>query len=337
VKFSDKANPMNIKTRPVFNIDDIVAESIMIDSDTPGVSLHLRRKYLRSQTEYTTDNTLVMVHDATYSSGSLYDVRLDGLSFMDVLALRGLNVYAVDVRGYGHSTRPVEMEAPPDDNPPLYGTEIGVRDLAHAVEWVRQSLGLERVQIFGMSWGGTVAGAYTSRNNDKVNRLVLLAPQWLNDQGARIDEGGKLGAYRHVAVGESKMRWVSAAPAEHRETLIPPGWFEAWAAASLAEDPKSNHYQPPAMRAVNGTIQDVRDFWSVNRPFYQPQDIIRPVLLVHGEWDADVPLRLMNHYFTALTSSPERRWVEIGEATHMMLMEKNRLTVFRTVADFYFP
>ncbi|WP_459176527.1 alpha/beta hydrolase [Ewingella americana] len=328
---------MNSKSESVFNTDNIVTESIMIDSDTPGIRLHLRRKYLRSQAAFTADNTLVMIHGATYSSGSLYDVRLDGFSFMDALALRGLNVYAVDVRGYGHSTRPAEMDVPPEDNPPLYGTETGVRDLAQAVEWVRDSLDLPRVQIFGMSWGGSVAGAYTSRNNDKVNRLVVLAPQWLNDQGARLDEGGKLGAYRRVAVGESKMRWVSAAPADKQEELIPAGWFETWAAASLAEDPQSDRYQPAAMRAVNGTVRDVRDFWSVNRPFYRPQEITRPVLLVHGEWDADVPLRLMTAYFTSFTASPERRWVEIGEATHMMLMEKNRLQVFRAVADFYLP
>src|SRR5471030_1192845 len=161
---SNKVNAMNSKSESVFNTDNIVTESIMIDSDTPGIRLHLRRKYLPSQNAFTADNTLVMVHGATYSSGSLYDVRLDGLSFMDALALRGLNVYAVDVRGYGHSTRPVEMDAPPLDNAPLFGTETGVRDLAQAVEWVRDSLDLPRVQIFGMSWGGSVAGAYTSRN-----------------------------------------------------------------------------------------------------------------------------------------------------------------------------
>lgn len=316
-------------------IDDVISESLMIDSDTAGIQLHIRRKYLRSTTPFNADNTLVMVHGATYSSGSLYDVRLDGLSFMDSLALRGLNVYAVDVRGYGHSTRPPEMDAPPEDNAPLFGTETGVRDLAQAVTWVRQSLGLERVQIFGMSWGGSVAAAYTSLNNDQVNRLVVLAPQWVNDQGSRLDEGGALGAYRRVAVGESKMRWLNAAPENHRHDLIPEGWFEAWAEASLAEDPQNQQTQPATLRAVNGTVQDVRDYWSVNRPFYQPQNITRPVLLVHGEWDADVPLRLMTPYFTAFTSSPERRWVEIGEATHMMLMEKNRLQVFRAVADFY--
>jgi len=331
----NQVHTMNTSEHNMANIDQIISETIMIDSDTPGIRLHIRRKYLRSHALSTADNTLVMVHGATYSSGSLYDVRLDGLSFMDALALRGLNVYAVDVRGYGHSTRPAEMDAPPEENAPLFGTETGVRDLGQAVEWLRQSLGLARVQIFGMSWGGSVAAAYTSLNNDNVNRLVVLAPQWLNDQGSRLDVGGTLGAYRHVAVGESKARWLNAAPEEHRHDLIPEGWFEAWAAASLAEDPQSQSTQPASLRAVNGTIQDVRDYWSVNRPFYQPQAITRPVLLVHGEWDADVPLRLMTPYFTSFTSSPERRWVEIGEATHMMLMEKNRLQVFRAVADFY--
>ncbi|STQ44270.1 proline-specific peptidase [Ewingella americana] len=251
-------------------VDEIHSESLMINSDTPGISLHLRHKYLPSTNAFTADNTLVMVHGATYSSGSLYDVRLDGVSFMDALALRGLNVYAVDVRGYGHSTRPAEMDAPPLDNPPLFGTETGVRDLGSAVDWVRQKLGLERVQVFGMSWGGSVAAAYTSQNNEKVNRLVVLAPQWVNEGGSRLDEGGQLGAYRRVAVGESRPRWVNAAPEAHRHDLIPDGWFEAWAAASLAEEPQSQQTQPPTLRAVNGTIQDVRDYWGSQSAVLSP-------------------------------------------------------------------
>jgi hypothetical protein len=35
----------------------------------------------------------------TYASGSLYDVPLDGLSFLDFAAPYGYDVYAFDVRG----------------------------------------------------------------------------------------------------------------------------------------------------------------------------------------------------------------------------------------------
>ena len=318
------------------SIDGLVGESILIDSGTPGIQLFIRHKRLGSLTSLTSENTVVMVHGATYSAGSLYDVRLAGLSFMDYLALRGLNVYAVDVRGYGHSTRGAAMEAPAENNAPLYGTATGVHDLGQAVDWVRASLGLEKVHIFGMSWGGSVSAAYTSQNNERVNRLVVLAPQWLNDQGARIDSGGTLGAYRLVDVYGTRNRWLEAVPPAQRATFLPEGWFETWAAATLAEDPQSARYEPPLLRAVNGTIQDVRDYWADNKPYYQPQEITRPVLLVHGEWDMDVPLRLMTPFFTSLTRSPDRRWLEIGESTHMVLLERNRLLAFRAVADFYF-
>jgi pimeloyl-ACP methyl ester carboxylesterase len=317
------------------DVDSLVSDHFTLDSDTPGISLHLRHRRLADLETFNADNTLVMVHGASYSSGSLYDVRYNGMSFIDYLALSGLSVYALDVRGYGHSTRPSEMSLPAEDNLPLCGTEIGIRDLNQVVDWVREKHQLERVQIFGMSWGGSVAGAFTSRYNDKVNKLVVLAPQWLNSGPMRIDNGGKIGAYRLIPVSQGKANWLAAAPAEHRDGLIPEGWFEAWAEQTLAEDPQSQNSTPAVLRAVNGPVQDVRNFWAVGKPFYRPQDVTRPVLLVHGEWDADVPLRIMSDYFTSFTRAPVRRWVEIGESTHMMLMEKNRLQAYRAVSDFY--
>ncbi|HEY3426697.1 MAG TPA: alpha/beta hydrolase [Negativicutes bacterium] len=88
------------------------------------------------------------------------------------------------------------------------------------------------------------------------------------------------------------------------------------------------------MRAVNGPILDIREFWTVGKKFYEPKDISVPVLLIHGEWDIDVPLDLAQSYFTSLTNTQYRRWVEIGEATHMVLLEKNRLQAFQEVKNF---
>ncbi|OTP67682.1 hypothetical protein PAMC26510_30455 [Caballeronia sordidicola] len=38
--------------------------------------------------------------------------------------------------------------------------------------------------------------------------------------------------------------------------------------------------------------------------------------------------------FSKLTNAPYRRWVEIGEGTHSVLMEKNRWQVFAAVQAF---
>jgi len=103
----------------------------------------------------------------------------------------------------------------------------------------------------------------------------------------------------------------------------------------LAEDPWSAGHAPDRLRATNGPIQDIRDYWSVGRKYYDPAGIRVPVLLVHGEWDVDVPIHLAQAFFLELSHAPYRQWVEIGEATHLVLLEKNRLLAFEAVRDFY--
>lgn len=315
------------------HVDAIAVEDMMIPSDTPDIQLHLRRKRVMGG-DGSAGQSVLLAHGATYPSGSLFDVRLDGLSFMDHLALQGLDVYALDVRGYGGSTRPSAMAEPPEANEPLVRTEVGVSDLGSAVDFLLSRNGLDRINLIGMSWGGSVAGAYASRANGKVARLALVAPQWLSGVPIPIDPGGPLGAYRRVPVLDARTRWLSAAPEHARAELIPSGWFEAWAQASLASDPEAGSTTPPTMRAVNGPILDIREYWAVGRPFYDPGAITVPVLLVHAEWDIDVPIALALDYFGQLTSARYRRWVEIGEGTHMVLLEKNRLQAYQAISQF---
>lgn len=314
---------------------DLVFEQYYVPTSDAGIEIHVRNKRPASMTQFRPDRTIVIIHGATFSSGSLYDVPFNGMSFLDFLAAAGYDVHALDVRGYGQSSRPSEMESPADDSAPVIGTDTGVDDLGVVVDHVRALRGLERVCVFGMSWGGTVAGAYTSRNADKVEKLALLAPQWLSDKPVPIDTGGPLSAYRLVPVRESKARWLSTAPEYGRATLIPDGWFEQWADFTLSEDPWSQERTPSLMRASNGPIQDIRDYWRVGRKYYNPSEIVVPVLLVHGEWDIDVPIDLAQALFLELKNAPYRKWVEIGEATHLVLLEKNRLIAYKAIRDFF--
>ncbi len=58
------------------------------------------------------------------------------------------------------------------------------------------------------------------------------------------------------------------------------------------------------------------------------------MLLLHGEWDLDVPLPRMSALFQRLTGARYRRWIEIGEATHMMVMECNRWQILSEILLF---
>ena len=310
----------------------ITTEEFFVPSDTAGIDLHLRRKRLSHVEKFTGERTLLLMHGATFSSGSLFDAPVSGTSFMDQLAAAGFDVYAVDVRGYGASTRPPEMEGAVDPSSRPVRIATAVRDLGSAIDSILASRKLDQLNLVAMSWGGSIAGAYTAKNNNKIKRLALIAPLWLRETPGRIDPGSDLPTYREVDLSKYEESWRAAAPKEQREVLIPPGWFEAWAKNTLAIGPQGT--VPNSILAPSGAIQDIRDYWAVGRPFYDPGEIRVPVLLIHGESDVDVPFDTARDFFSRLTAAPYRRWIEIGQGTHMVILVKNAWQAVNSIIGF---
>lgn len=312
-------------------VDAVMAEDIRIDSDTPGIGLFLRNKHLRDVPPQP-GRILLYVHGATYPSETAFDLRLDGLSWMDYIAAHGWDVWLVDLRGYGRSTRPSEMGQPAKDNAPLVTTDVAVRDVGAAVDYILKNRKASKISLLGWSWGTSIMGTYAAANNDKVDRLVLYAPLWLRTTPLLIGGDGPLGAYRTVNRDGAKKRWLTGVPEDKQAGLIPQGWFEAWADATWATDPQSEG--AGMLRAPNGVIQDVRDYWAAGKPYYDATQIRVPTLLVKAEWDQDTPAYMAQALFPLLKNAPSRRYVEIGEGTHTVIMEKNRMQLFREVQMF---
>ena len=312
----------------------LVMEEFMIPSGDPGISLYVRNKHAEGMKRFRSDRVLLYVHGATYPAETAFDLQLNGLSWMDYIATRGYDVYLVDVRGYGKSTRPPEMDKPAAENEPIVRTQTAVKDVGTAVEFIRKRRGVDKVVLLGWSWGTTIMGMYTSQNNDKVHKLVLYAPAWLRQSASLTDSGGKLPAYRTVTKDSAKARWLTGVPEEKKATLIPAGWFEAWADATFATDPVGARQNPPVLRAPNGVVADGREHWSAGKPLYDPAEIRVPTFLAHAEWDQDTPNYMLYAYFEKLTGTPYKRYVQIGEGTHTVIMEKNRMQLFQAVQQF---
>ena len=132
----------------------------------------------------------------------------------------------------------------------------------------------------------------------------------------------------------AKTRWFTGVPENKKADLIPAGWFEAWADATFATDPVGASQNPAVLRAPNGVVQDNRDYWSVGKALYDPAQIRVPTFLAHAEWDADLPSYMLYEYFARLTNAPYKRYVQIGEGTHTVIMEKNRMQLFQAVQQF---
>ena len=312
--------------------------NIMIASGEPGIELCLRNKHPAGMQKFYAEKTLLYVHGATYPAETTFDLPIEGASMMDLIAARGYDVWLVDVRGYGCSTRPKEMNEPAASNKPIVTSEVAVQDYGAAVEHVLKARGIARLNAMGWSWGTETAGMYTSQHNDKINRLVLYAPLWLFKEGTGVAapaaNAPPLGAYRTVTREAARERWFKGVPEDKRAALVPPGVLDAWLDATFASDPEGAKQTPPVLRAPNGVLADIGAFWRAGKPQYDPGKITVPTFLIHAEWDADLPSDQAQGYFAQLKNAPYRRLVEMSEGTHAVMLEKNRMQFFREIMGF---
>ena len=312
----------------------LVMEEFMVPAVDPGISLYVLNKHPQGMNDFSGEKILLYVHGATYPSETAFDLKLNGMSWMDYIARHGYDVYLVDLRGYGRSTRPPEMDQPPDQNAPIVRTTTAIKDVGAAVDFILKRRGVSKINLIGWSWGTSIMGWYTAQNNDKVNKLVLYAPQWIRTTASLVQAGPKIAAYRTVSRNAAKGRWLTGVPEDKKDSLIPPGWFDAWADATFATDPVGSKQTPPMLRAPNGVVQDGLEYWSAGKPLYDPAGIRVPTFLAHAEWDADLPSYMLYAYFAKLTNAPYKRYVQIGEGTHTVIMEKNRMQLFQAVQQF---
>jgi pimeloyl-ACP methyl ester carboxylesterase len=313
----------------------LVTEEFMVPSEGAGVRLYVRNKVPGSMERFSAEKTVLFVHGATYPAETTFDLQVGGFSWMEYIARQGYDVYLVDVRGYGRSTRPPAMSRAPGDNPPFATTEEAAADVAAAVRFILNRRGIPKLNLIGWSWGTAIMSFYTTRNNDKVSKLVLYAPSYIRQTPSLVQTGpGPLGAYRTVTIDAAKQRWLTGVPADKVASLIPPGWFEAWAKSNLEADPEGAKRTPPVIRAPNGVVLDGQRYWSAGKALFDPADIRVPTLLVKAEWDQDTPAYMAQNVFAKLSNAPYKRYLEIGEGTHTIILERNRMQLFRAVQQF---
>lgn len=310
----------------------VVSETIFVPaSDDPSIRLHVRNKRLAGKSSFGQDRIVLFVHGATYSSESAFDLDLPGGSWLDIAANRGFDAYMMDVRGYGRSTRPASMEQAPDRNPPFADTADAVRDVSAVVDFIRKRRGVSSINLVGWSWGTTIMAGYTAKNNDAVNKLVLYAPLWLIREAPPISGAG---AYRTVVKENARKRGSNGIPADRIEELSPTAWFEKWWSANLASDPVGASRNPPVVRAPNGVLKDLGQYWTKGKPWYDPKDIRVPTMIVVAEWDRDTPPYMSQDLFGLLTNTRDKRLVMLGEGTHAIVLEKNRMKLIESVQHF---
>ncbi len=304
-----------------------------IDALDPDVRLHLREKRPRGKEKFEARATLLMVHGRMAPGSVAYDLPVPGYSWMDYVAARGFDVFALSIRGFGESTWPQEMRASPAGKPPAIPGRVAVRDIEAAVRFIRERREVDTIGILGRSWGTTTGPAYAADNMAHVHTLVLYAPYYAYDNPLRARQledprapgefDARRGAWSWCAEKDVHRRWWGHIPGEAhhkwREPRVPKAYFREL----LRHDPEGARRRTPAFRLANGSLLDLYDR-SRNRPLYDAAKITCPTLLIRGDQDGASADPEAWGLYRALRNSPGKRYVIIHDGTHFMELEKRR-------------
>jgi proline iminopeptidase len=219
----------------------------------------------------------------------------------------------------GHSDRP---------NDPANWT---VDRFVSEIDYLRDALGLDRVLVFGNSWGGTVASEYAMRQPAGLVAVVLSSPlisteRWIADNTEyrnQLPDDVEKALDKHEAAGTIDSKEYQDAVMvfymRHFNRMDP--WPEELNRTFEVFSPDLyNTMWGNTEFNATGTLKDYDSSDRLSR-------IQVPVLYTCGEFDESTPAA--NKYFASLTPKAEIKVIPGASHTAFLEQRKQYLTIIR--------
>jgi len=278
---------------------------------------------------------LLLIHGARVSAKASFDLRVPGGSLAGDLAARGFDVYMLDVRGYGASTRPAEMALAPTAGAALVRSNAAVEDIDAAVDFVRRRSGGANVALLGWATGGQWAGHYATLHSPKLSAVIMLNSLYrgtsshpLIGRGTAMEDKQHAGAYSSAACGNYRLTDAASTLGpwdrtlgEEKDSARDPAVAKAYVEAALDSDSTSGQREPRSFRAPCGAMED-SFYLASGRQLWDASLITAPVMAIAGEKDFWSRPEDMQNLQADLVHSPAVRMVRIPGATHFLHLER---------------
>jgi pimeloyl-ACP methyl ester carboxylesterase len=316
---------------------------VRVTSTVPAIAGQAAQLYVRERvqaggalrTSAFGDRVVLFVHGAGTPAEVAFDVPYQDYSWMAFLARAGFDVFAVDMTGYGRSTRPAPMDDPcnlakdrqagfvaapcaPGYPHTLTSVASDWAEIGAAVDYIRALRHVERVSLVAWSRGGPRAGGYASQHPDKVRRLIVLAPAYdrnapANSAERTLADGVPLNTQSRQDFDVNWDRQVGCTD-QYDRAASNAVWTEM-----LASDPVGATWGPGVRRApeMTGT-------W----PAAMAAKLKTPFLMISGAHDKQVPQERVRELYADAGSS-EKVFVDLACSSHNAMWERNHLLLFR--------
>ena len=329
---------------------EIRRQDFFVNSD-PDVHIFVREVVAASGHASGIGQPILLLHGARVPGLASFDLPVAGGSFAQDLAARGFAVYVMDVRGYGRSTRPLQMEEPPDAHTPLVRSNDAALDISAVVDAICARRSVTHVAIFGWATGGQWAGYYASAHPRKVSALILLnslyrgnSAQPLIGRGTDSEDPAHSGQFNPASCGSYRFNdaasllrpWDHSIPAEDKSEWRDPAVAKAYVDAALASDPTSQSRTPPSSRSPCGAMED-SFYLAIGRQLWDASLVTAPTLVLASSRDFWSRSEDRQNLAADLVHSERVQVVVLPNATHFVHLdraERGRKELLDTIAAF---
>jgi pimeloyl-ACP methyl ester carboxylesterase len=314
---------------------------VSVRSTAPSMSGQIAQIYVRERLRAGTvlramslaNRVVLFIHGGGTPAEVAFDVPYQDYSWMAYLAQTGIDVFAMDVTGYGRSTRPLPMNdpcnLPPDQQagliPSLLSTLCAVNyphpstalasdwnDIGAVVDYIRALRHVDRVDVIAWSRGGPRSVGYVAQHPDSVRKLVLLAPSY------NLTFQTENSAMTVQSSQDFKTNWDSqvGCPGQYEPAVRDSVWSEM-----MKSDPVGATWGPGVRRSPGESV-DAKDWTAA-----VVAKVRIPTLMISGEHDKQVPSPRVRELYADLGSS-QKLFIDLACSSHNALWESNHLLLF---------
>lgn len=277
---------------------DLKAELVKHTFDSEGHSIALWEKSNPDATE-----SILLVHGRTWSAVPDFDLQVEGedLSLMDGLVAEGYSVYAIDLRGYGETSR---------DDSEWQTPNKGAMDVANALSWIADRRN-DHIppHLFGWSMGSTISHLTAQQNPQRMSSLTLFGYWKDSDQKFGPDAPDLIPA-----------KTINTAEAAASDFIIPGSIsqkaIDAYVSLALKYDP------------VRVDMKSMDQFNALD-----PAKVQVPTLILQGEHDPIGPTAVQTKLFERLGTA-HKQWSVIEGGDHAAFMETPRPQFIHALVNF---
>jgi pimeloyl-ACP methyl ester carboxylesterase len=285
---------------------------------------------------------VLFVQGATIPSEVAFDSQYQDYSWMAYLAQAGFDAFAIDLTGYGPSSRPAPMDDPcnvapasqtalvpstlSEVCPSSYAGDLTTvasdrDDIDAVVDYVRSIRHVEKISLVAWSKGGPRTGPYVATHPEKIDSLVMLAPVYMPGSPPEPMPAPVVAITTRQSFDANWDNQIECAdqydPAI-RNTL----WGQL-----LETDPTGATWGPGVYRAPSGDSTANFPYWGALAVKIQV-----PTLLLSGEYDKQVLPENVRALYTDL-KTPHKVFADLECSSHLAAWETRHNTLFQASAE----